>query len=226
MIRFPVLSRVILAAALVATAGCTTMNPYTGEQQTSNTAKGATIGAIAGAVLGLASGGNATERRQRALIGAGIGALSGGAVGHYMDQQEAELRRRLQGTGVSVTRQGQNVILNMPGNVTFATDSAALNANFFDVLNSVAIVLKHYDKTLVHVAGFTDSTGSAQYNLRLSQQRAEAVAKYLESQGVSTARLIVRGYGEQYPVASNKTAQGRQQNRRVEVTLAPITQNG
>lgn len=226
MTRFPALSRVILAAALVATAGCTTLNPYTGEQQTSNTAKGATIGAIAGAVLGLASGGNATERRQRALIGAGIGALSGGAVGHYMDQQEAELRRRLQGTGVSVTRQGQNVILNMPGNVTFATDSAALNASFFDVLNSVAIVLKHYDKTLVHVAGFTDSTGSAQYNLRLSQQRAEAVAKYLESQGVSAARLIVRGYGEQYPVASNKTAQGRQLNRRVEVTLAPVTQNG
>ncbi|HYW93021.1 MAG TPA: OmpA family protein [Gammaproteobacteria bacterium] len=226
MIRFPALSRVILAAVLVATAGCTTVNPYTGEQQTSNTAKGATIGAVAGAVLGLASGGNATERRQRALIGAGIGALSGGAVGHYMDQQEAELRRRLQGTGVSVTRQGQNLILDMPGNITFATDSAGLNANFFDVLNSVSIVLKHYDKTLVHVAGFTDSTGSAQYNLRLSQQRAEAVARYLESQGVSAARLIVRGYGEQYPVASNKTAHGRQLNRRVEVTLAPITQSG
>ena len=156
MIRFPALSRVILAAVLVATAGCTTVNPYTGEQQTSNTAKGATIGAVAGAVLGLASGGNATERRQRALIGAGIGALSGGAVGHYMDQQEAELRRRLQGTGVSVTRRGQNLILDMPGNITFATDSAGLNANFFDVLGA----------TPQHGRGFLEGGAGARRGVR------------------------------------------------------------
>ncbi len=226
MTRISLSGRLFLVAVLVATAGCTTLNPYTGEKQTSDTTKGAVAGAIAGAVIGLATGDNATQRRQRLLIGAGIGALSGAAVGHYMDQQEAELRRRLQGTGVRVTRQGQNLVLNMPGNITFATDSAALNANFFDVLNSVAIVLKHYSKTVVQVAGFTDSTGSAAYNLRLSQERAQAVAKYLESQGVSPSRLVVRGYGERFPVASNQTAAGRQLNRRVEITLVPVTHGG
>jgi len=214
-----------LALGLALVAGCTTLDPYTREEKTSNTAKGAAIGAVAGAVIGVASGDDASERRKRALIGAGIGGLSGAAIGNYMDRQEAELRRRLEGTGVSVTRHGDNITLNMPGNVTFDTDSAALDSGFYDVLDSVALVLEEYDQTLIEAAGHTDSTGSESYNQRLSEQRAQSVARYLGSQGVTQQRLIVRGYGESYPIASNDTEAGRQQNRRVELTLVPIEES-
>lgn len=212
-----------LALTAILAAGCTTIDPYTREQKTSNATKGAIIGAVGGAVVGLATGDNADERRQRALIGAGIGGLSGAAIGAYMDRQEAELRRQLENTGVSVVRRGDNITLNMPGNVTFALDSAALRPEFFDVLNSVALVLKEYDKTLIDVAGHTDSTGSAAYNQQLSLERAETVARFLRSQSIDPRRLVVRGYGERYPIASNEAAAGRQQNRRVELILAPIT---
>lgn len=213
----------IPALMAILVIGCTTVDPYTRERQTSNATKGAIIGAVAGAVVGLATGDDATERRQRALVGAGIGGLSGAAIGGYMDRQEAELRRRLEDTGVSVVRHGNNITLSMPGNVTFALDSASLRAQFFDVLNSVALVLKEYEKTLIEVAGHTDSTGSAAYNQELSRERAETVAQYLRSQGIDPRRLVVRGYGEGYPIAANETAAGRQQNRRVELTLVPIT---
>jgi len=139
-----VLGFAVLGAALVA-GGCKTLEPYTGEEQTSKTTRGALIGAAAGAVAGLISGDDAVERRQHALIGAGIGALAGGAIGNYMDRQEAELRAELEGTGVSVTRIGDNITLNMPGNVTFPTNSADLNASFYEVLNSVGKVLKEFD---------------------------------------------------------------------------------
>jgi len=214
---------VAVALALAVTA-CTTTNPYTGEQQTSNTTKGAAIGAIAGAVVGIATGNSAKQRRNHALIAAGIGALSGAAIGNYMDRQEAELRRKLEGSGVSVVRHGDNITLNMPGNITFAYDSADLNSKFFNVLNGVAEVLKEYQKTVIEVAGHTDSTGSAAYNQQLSVRRAEAVANYLEGQGIQGMRIVTRGYGEQYPVASNETAEGRQKNRRVELTLSPVTE--
>lgn len=208
--------------ALLAT-GCTTLDPYTREEQTSKATKGALIGAGIGAVVGLVSGDDAVERRQRALIGAGIGALAGGAVGNYMDRQEAELRAQLEGTGVSVTRIGDNITLNMPGNVTFATDSSDLKPAFFDVLNSVGLVLDKYEKTVIEVAGHTDSTGSDAYNQALSERRAESVARYLQSQGVSSQRIITVGMGERRPVADNSTAEGRQANRRVELTLVPVT---
>lgn len=214
---------VTVAAGLL--AACTNVDPYTGEQKTSNTTKGAAIGALAGAAIGLATGDNASERRRRALLGAGIGGLSGAAVGQYMDRQEAELRRKLQGTGVSVTRNGDNITLNMPGNVTFATDSSSLDPQFFDVLNSVSLVLKEYSKTVITVAGYTDSRGSSQYNQALSQRRAGTVAQYLTSQGINGQRIVTHGYGEQYPIASNDSAAGRAQNRRVELTLSPITQS-
>lgn len=213
------------AALALALTACTTTDPYTGEQQTSNTAKGAAIGAIAGAVVGIATGNSAKQRRNRALLGAGVGALSGAAIGNYMDRQEAALRRKLEGTGVSVVRHGDNITLNMPGNITFDHDSAALNAQFFKVLNGVAAVLKEYEKTIIEVAGHTDSTGSDAYNQRLSERRAQSVAEYLQGQGIRSMRIITEGYGEQYPVATNETAAGRQQNRRVELTLAPITEN-
>lgn len=212
-----------MAAVALALGACTTIDPYTGEQQTSSATKGAIIGSVAGAVIGIATGDNARERRNRALIGAGIGGLSGAAVGHYMDRQEAELRRRLQGTGVSVTRSGDNLILNMPANVTFGTDEASLRPQFFDVLDSVALVLKEYQKTLIEVAGHTDSTGPASYNQSLSERRAATVAQYLKSQGIMAQRIVTRGYGERYPIADNATAAGRAENRRVELTLAPVT---
>ena len=211
-----------LAAAVLA-AGCYTTDPYTGERQVSKTAKGAGIGAVAGAVVGLISGDDSRERRKRALIGAGVGALAGGAVGQYMDRQEARLRAQLQGTGVSVTRVGNNITLNMPGHITFKTDSADLQPEFFSVLNSVALVLKEYDKTMIEVAGHTDSTGSEEYNQRLSERRAATVGQYLQSQGINPQRILTVGAGETRPIASNDTPEGRQANRRVELTLEPIT---
>lgn len=213
---------VVLAGVLM-TAGCQTTDPYTGEQKTGNTAKGAGIGAAVGGLFGLLTGDNARERRKRALIGAGAGALAGGAVGAYMDQQEAELRKQLQGTGVSVTRNGENIQLNMPSNITFATGSADLNAKFFRVLDSVSLVLKKYDKTLVEIAGHTDSVGSEESNQVLSENRAGAVSQYLMGKGVNQQRLLVIGAGELQPVAGNDTAEGRALNRRVEITLVPLT---
>jgi outer membrane protein OmpA-like peptidoglycan-associated protein len=204
-------------------SGCETLDPYTGESETSKATKGALIGAAAGVVAGLMSGDDAVERRQHALIGAGIGALAGGAVGNYMDRQEAKLRAELQGTGVSVTRIGDNITLNMPGNVTFDTDSAALRPQFFGVLNSVGKVLTEYDKTVVEVAGHTDSTGSDSHNMALSQRRANTVGEYLYTQGIMDQRIMTVGMGEHHPIADNSTSEGRQLNRRVEITLVPIT---
>jgi outer membrane protein OmpA-like peptidoglycan-associated protein len=140
-----------------------------------------------------------------------------------MDRQEAKLRQELDRTGVSVTRIGDNITLNMPGNVTFATDSSALNANFYEVLNSVATVLDEYEQTVIEVAGHTDSTGTNAYNQTLSQQRAESVSAYLRTRGVLADRIIPIGSGEERPVASNDNEAGRQQNRRVELTLVPLT---
>ncbi|MEJ2297243.1 MAG: OmpA family protein [Woeseiaceae bacterium] len=208
---------------MVLVSGCTTLDPYTREEQMSQSTKGALIGAGIGTVVGLISGDDAVERRQHAMIAAGIGALAGGGVGYYMDKQEAELRAQLEGTGVSVTRSGEHITLNMPGNVTFATDSSDLSPAFFDVLNSVGTVLDEYEQTVVEVAGHTDSTGSEQYNQALSERRADSVARYLQSQGVIQQRLITAGMGELHPVADNSTSAGRQANRRVEITLVPLT---
>ena len=205
-------------------AGCAT-DPYTGEKKMSKTAAGATIGAVVGAAAGALTGDNSRERRQRALIGAGIGGLTGGGVGYYMDRQEQKLRMQLAGTGVSVTREGNNLILNMPGNITFNTDSAEIKASFYDVLNSVTLVLKEFDKTLIEVAGHTDSTGSDAYNQSLSERRAASVGQYFIAQGVDRLRVATGGFGESRPVASNETPQGRELNRRVELTLVPLTQS-
>lgn len=211
----------VVLSALV-TAGCQTIDAYTGEKKVSSATKGAAIGAAAGAVVGAISGDNARERRKRALIGAGVGALAGGAVGAYMDRQEAELRKELEDTGVSVTRRGDEITLNMPSNISFAFGSSDLNSRFFAVLDSVAKVLKKYDKTLVEVAGHTDSVGSMESNQTLSERRANSVTEYLVTRGVQRDRTIVVGGGENYPVADNGTAEGRAMNRRVELSLLPI----
>jgi len=203
--------------------GCTTLDAYTQESKTSNATKGAIIGAASGAVVGLISGDDSVERRKRALIGAGVGALAGGAIGYYMDQQEAKLRTELEGTGVSVTRIGNNITLNMPGNITFATGSSDLSSSFFDVLNSVSKVLTEFDQTIVEIAGHTDSDGSVQYNQSLSQRRAQVVAQYFRTQDIIEQRLIPIGQGESRPVADNTTTSGKQANRRVEITMVPVT---
>lgn len=211
-----------LASALLLSA-CTTLDPYTREEKTASATKGAVAGAVTGAVIGLISGDDAVERRQRALIGAGVGALAGGSVGYYMDQQEMKLRQQLEGTGVSVTRDGDNITLNMPGNVTFASNSSDLKPEFFSVLDSVALVLKEFDKTLIEIAGHTDSTGSDQYNQALSERRAATVGRYLVGRGVLEMRVMELGLGETRPVADNGTPEGRALNRRVELTLVPVT---
>ena len=205
-------------------AGCYTYDPYTGDKKISDTTKGAGIGAAAGAVVGLLTGGDAAAHRKNALIAAGVGALAGGAIGNYMDRQEASLRHDLAGTGVSVTRMGDNITLNMPGNITFKTDSAEIDPSFYKVLNSVNLVVKKYNKTVVEIAGHTDSTGAADYNQKLSERRANAVAQYLQTQGLASNRVVTIGAGETKPVADNSTTEGRQANRRVELTLTPLTQ--
>jgi outer membrane protein OmpA-like peptidoglycan-associated protein len=210
----------ILLMGIFLLEGCTT-DPYTGESKMSKTAWGSIIGAAGGAAVGAAVTKN---HRKGALIGAGIGGLTGAGVGYYMDQQEKKLREQLQGTGVSVTRQGDNIILNMPGNITFKTDSADVSGNFYNVLNSVALVLKQYNKTLIDVNGHTDSTGSDAHNMDLSQRRAQSVGQYLISNGIDSRRVATQGFGKTRPIASNDTPEGRQQNRRVELVLEPLTQ--
>ena len=218
----PVAGMRVLAAVLAATLAvpaCTTTNPYTGEEEVNKTSKGAGIGALAGLATAILVGGD----RKKLLLGAGIGALAGGGIGYYMDKQEDKLRMQLQATGVSVTRNGDNIILNMPGNVTFATNSSNISADFYRVLDSVALVINEFEKTYVDIVGHTDSTGALQYNQSLSEARASSVARYLESQKVLSQRIITRGAGPSQPIASNDTSEGRSLNRRVEIILTPLT---
>jgi outer membrane protein OmpA-like peptidoglycan-associated protein len=143
-----------------------------------------------------------------------------------MDKQEAKLRQQMAGTGVDVVRKGDNITLDMPGNVTFAFNSADLNAQFYPVLDKVAQTLVEYDKTVIEVAGHTDSVGEAAYNQQLSDRRASNVAAYLTSHRVPATRIVTVGAGEAHPIASNDTEDGRAQNRRVEITIVPVTQEG
>ncbi len=229
--------RNLIAAAALSTllAACATQGGgYYGSQPSqepqptgdqagmSKTKKGALIGAAVGAVAGLLSGDDATERRQRALVGAGVGGLTGGAIGNYQDRQERALRERMAGTGVGVVRQGDNITLNMPGNITFAFNDASLQPQFYPVLDEVARTLTEYNQTVVEVAGHTDNVGSDAYNQELSVRRANSVASYLQGRGVMQQRLITVGAGESRPVASNDNETGRAQNRRVEITLVPV----
>ncbi len=206
----------------IALPACTTVNPYTEEKQTSKVTEGATIGGVVGAILGAATASRG-HRVENALIAGGVGAIAGGGAGYYMDVQEAKLRQNLEGTGVHVVRRGNDISLVMPGDVTFETNSSSLDSRFFAVLDSVTTVLQEYKSTLVTVAGYTDSTGSADYNQKLSEKRATTVALYLHSRGVAKERLAAIGHGEAHPVAGNDTAEGRARNRRVEITLDPIT---
>lgn len=210
-------------AALLGAAACTTTDPYSSTPRRNNTGTGVIAGALGGALLGyLTNTSNSEEGRKNALIGAGIGALGGAAVGAYMDRQQRELEAELSGTGVGVARQGDNLILRMPSDVTFATNQSSINSRFYATLDDVAGVLNRYDQSIVDIIGHADSDGSDDYNLNLSRQRASSVAQYLVQRNVLADRLYVDGRGESQPIASNDTASGKAQNRRVEILIRPF----
>ena len=200
-------------------AGCQTTNPYTGEEQASKSTKYGIGGALAGAAIGAI-----TDGGRGALTGAAIGGAAGLGYGHYTDQQEAKLRAELRGTGVQVYRRGDDLHLIMPSNITFDTNRSDIKSSFYPVLGSVSKVFGEYDRNLVEVVGFTDSTGGDKINLPLSQARADSVANYIKHQGVSPTRVTAYGRGSQNPFGDNKTAEGRSQNRRVEINLRPAPQ--
>jgi outer membrane protein OmpA-like peptidoglycan-associated protein len=215
----------LIATLAAATSGCKTIDAYSGEEKTSNATKGGAIGAGIGAVIGYVSAKDKSsrDRRKAILVGAGVGGVAGAGVGVYMDKQEAKLREQLQGSGVSVTRNGEELILNMPGNITFATAESAIKPDFDKVLESVVLVLNEFDQTLIEVAGHTDSVGSEATNQQLSYNRARSVGNHLVDKGqINIDRVLIVGHGEERPIADNKTAEGREQNRRVELTLIPV----
>jgi outer membrane protein OmpA-like peptidoglycan-associated protein len=209
------------AVATVGLGGCMTYDPYTGEEKTSSATKGSIIGALGGAAIGAATS-SKSDRGKGALIGAAGGAAIGGGIGYYMDKQEAQLRRKLEGSGVRVVRNGDQIELIMPGNITFDLNQSSIKPSFVDTLDSVSLVLKEFDKTIIQIEGHTDSSGSNSYNQLLSERRASSVRDFLLNQGIEPKRTRAVGYGERYPLASNDNAAGREQNRRVELTLVPM----
>ncbi|MEZ5528512.1 MAG: OmpA family protein [Porticoccaceae bacterium] len=215
------MKKLLLTALIVTLAACTSIDPYTGEQKTSNTAKGAGIGAVTGAVIGAATASH-KDRNKGIVTGAVAGAAVGGGIGYYMDRQEAALRAKLEGTGVRVVRDGDNIRLVMPSNITFGVDRSEVHPEFYSTLESVAVVLKEFNKTNIRVAGHTDSTGSSEYNQTLSERRAASVGQLLISYGIVSGRVWTTGYGMRFPIADNGTEFGRQQNRRVELELVPV----
>ncbi|QTD56991.1 OmpA family protein [Parasphingorhabdus cellanae] len=206
-------------SALALTSACTT-NPETGNKVLSKAAIGGIGGALGGYLLGDIIGGR--NDRTAKIVGAGLGGLAGAGVGYYMDEQEKKLRQQTAGTGIDVTRDGDNLILNMPSNVTFPVNSSAIQPEFQQTLGSVANTLSQYEKSYIDIYGHTDSTGTDQYNQSLSERRAASVANFLGNSGVQQARLETRGYGESQPIASNSTEEGRAANRRVELKIVPI----
>ena len=208
--------------ALLGTAACTT-NPQPGQHRASKAASGGGAGARGGYLPGDIVGGR--RDRTEKIAGAGIGAIAGGAIGAYMDKQERDLREKTAGTDVQVDRQGDQITLNMPSGITFDTNSYVIKPEFRSTLDNVASTLAQYNQTFVDVYGHTDSTGSPSINQPLSENRARSVGDYLTSHGVNAARVGTRGFGATQPVASNDTEAGRQQNRRVEIKLVPVTNN-
>jgi len=205
----------LLLLCVIAIAGCKSIDPYTGEEQFSQTSKYALGGILAGAAAGQIAG-NDTEST---LTGAAAGALAGAGLGYYFDRQEAALRAELQKTGVSIKRVDNKLQLVMPGNLTFGSSSSDIKSDFYEVLDSVSKVLNEYDNTDIFVSGHTDNTGKNSYNMTLSQNRADSVAKYLKSRGIQSNRVTTEGLGSKYPLSSNSTSKGREKNRRVEIEI-------
>ena len=209
--------------AMLGATACTTTDPYSSAPRRNNTGTGVLAGALGGAVLGyLTNTSNGEQGRKNALIGAGVGALAGAGVGQYMDRQQRALEAELSGTGVGVARQGENLVLRMPSDVTFATNQSSIDARFMPVLDDVAQVLQQYDQSTIDVLGYTDSSGGDAINQPLSDRRASSVASELVRRGVIAQRIYVAGMSSQNPVASNATPEGRAMNRRVEILIRPF----
>ncbi|MCL4117058.1 UNVERIFIED_CONTAM: hypothetical protein GTU68_062084 [Idotea baltica] len=202
-----------MGVCLIFLAACTT-NPFTGEKQADKAAVYGGAGALGGALLGALAGNS-----QGALIGALIGGAAGGGYGYYVDKQESMLRKTLQGTGVRVQRNGDQLKLIMPGNISFATGSANIESNFYPTLNSLVLVFKEFKENGIEIVGYTDSTGSLKTNEKLSNERAKNIESYLTASGVPMGRISSYGQGPSNPIASNDTVAGRAQNRRVEINL-------
>ena len=208
------MKKIILSLVAVCFMSACATDPYTGESNVAKTAWGTGIGAAAGAGIGALIGG-----KKGALIGAGIGGATGAATGGYMDIQASKLRQKLTGTGVQVARDGDNIRLIMPNSITFNTNESIIKTSANNVLDSVALVAKEYNKTRLQIVGYTDSTGNDKINQPLSERRAAAVANYLALRGVQGSRISSYGVGAANPIASNATEEGKAQNRRVEITL-------
>lgn len=183
-----------------------------------NTEKGAAIGAIAGAVLGKST---SNHKDKRLVWGAAIGGIVGAAIGNYMDEQEKAFREELSGSGIDVIREGDNIRLVMPSNITFATGKAYISSGFHSTLNDITKVLAKFDKTLLSIEGHTDSTGTEEFNQKLSEDRAFNVKNYLVKQGIIETRLKTSGLGESMPIVANDTESNRSLNRRVEIQIIP-----
>lgn len=211
------ISMTLAAASILALSGCEMTNPDNPER---NTQSGAAIGAGLGALVGIAAGDTAAERRSGAVIGAIVGGSIGAIGGHILDQQEAELRQQM-GPNVGIVNNGSQLIVTLPQDILFATDSTVLSGGLQSDLYTLAGSLNRYPNTTVNVIGHTDNVGAAAYNLDLSQRRAQAVASVLVNGGVATYRIRAIGRGEDAPIASNQTAEGRALNRRVEIVITP-----
>ncbi|MCO4784886.1 MAG: OmpA family protein [Marinomonas atlantica] len=223
---FKLKSSIAILSIAAVLSGCQTTtqreNATTGETEMNSTSKGAIIGAVSGVIAGLASGDNAKERRNRALAGAVAGGAVGAGVGNYFDRQEAELREELRNSGVQVRRVGQDqLVLVMENGIGFGSDSSMLDSSIYKTLNGVARILVEYPDTVLMITGHTDSTGSEEYNKTLSLKRADSVRSYLMGQNVASNRLSTMGMGESSPICDNSTSQGRQCNRRVEISIYP-----
>ncbi len=212
---------ILSMAAVLGLSACTT-GPLGDPNDPNRQAKqGALIGAGLGAITGRLAGGDDKGERNRATVaGALVGAAAGAAIGNQLDRQEADLRAQL-GNDTTIRNTGDRLIVTMPQDILFATDSATLRPDLQRDLNSVAQSLLAYPNTTVQVIGHTDNTGDAGYNLDLSQRRAQSVAGVLRSQGVPGGRIQTFGRGEDQPIASNLTPEGRAQNRRVEIVILP-----
>ena len=205
---------VALMSGSLVLAGCATTDNQ-------NTTRGAAIGAVAGAIAGKATG---NHKNKRLVIGAAVGALAGAAVGSYMDKQEKALNEELSGSGVKVVREGDKLRLDIPAQLTFDINRSDIRSNLYPVFNDIAKVLRDYEKTMLVIAGHTDDTGPYQYNMNLSQARADSVKQYLIAQNVQAIRLETQGYGPNYPIVPNTSEPNRTQNRRVEIHIEPIVE--
>ena len=214
------LSSALAGSALLILSGCVTPESAANSKPGDNTTAGTIMGGLIGAIAGMEMSSKG-DRKKGAIVGAIVGAAAGNAIGQSLDEQATDLRRDLNNNQVNVTNTGSELIVTMPQDILFALDSAAVRSDLRRDLGVVAGNLQAYPNSTISIEGHTDNTGTANYNRILSQRRANAVADILVNNGVPPARLYAVGRGENEPVASNLSATGRAQNRRVEIVIRP-----